>query len=106
MGIYRLPSLLPIAKKNYLNLSVASTIRPPTITPLPYSSPIIDLAPTTRASSSTSLPSQPLRAWLYFESAEGFGDLRIYLSDRGQADLRKRKRDDARSYDIVLNKLK
>ena len=49
---------------------------------------------------------QDLKASLYFESAEGFGEWRIFLSGRAEDDLRKRRRDDAGSFEIVWNKLR
>ena len=47
-----------------------------------------------------------LKANLYFETAEGFGDWRIYLAGRAIDNLYKVKRSDGKMFDIVVHKLK
>jgi hypothetical protein len=49
---------------------------------------------------------QPMRAALYFESAEGFGAWRILIAQRAAADLREARKKDARNFDIYVKKIK
>ena len=48
---------------------------------------------------------QMIRAGLYLESADGFGDWRIFLSAKAQKYLRKARRD-GDIFEIVLKKMK
>jgi hypothetical protein len=49
---------------------------------------------------------QPIRAALYFESVKGFGDWRILISDRVDRMLRKARKRDRNSFEIVIKKIK
>jgi hypothetical protein len=49
---------------------------------------------------------QPMKAALYFESAEGFGEWRILLSTRATQNLREARRIDAKLFKIIVKKIK
>ena len=49
---------------------------------------------------------QPMKASLYFEGIEGFGEWAIHLSPRALKDLRDVKRSDAAIFQIVMKKIK
>ncbi|KJA29102.1 hypothetical protein HYPSUDRAFT_32443 [Hypholoma sublateritium FD-334 SS-4] len=49
---------------------------------------------------------QPMKAALYFDSAEGFGDWRILISTRADRDLRDARRKDAKFFKIIIKKIK
>jgi len=49
---------------------------------------------------------QPMKAALYFDSAEGFGEWRILISTRADRHLREARRNDANSFKIFLKKIK
>ncbi|KAF7986148.1 hypothetical protein HWV62_38518 [Athelia sp. TMB] len=49
---------------------------------------------------------QPVKAVLYFESAEGFGDWRILLNGRAHQDLRKARREDQSYFKIIFKKIR
>ena len=49
---------------------------------------------------------QPLRAALYFDSAKGFGQWRIWISSRAIRNLRETKKKDTNLFRITLKKLK
>ena len=49
---------------------------------------------------------QPMRASLYFDSAEGFGAWKILVGGRATGDLREAKRRSPDFYDIFVKKIK
>ena len=49
---------------------------------------------------------QPMKAALYFDDIEGFGEWPILLSTRAQKDLRGVKRADGAMFQIVVKKIK
>ncbi|CAA7264670.1 unnamed protein product [Cyclocybe aegerita] len=49
---------------------------------------------------------QPMKAALYFDSAEGFGEWRILISTRADRDLREARRKDAKFFKIIIKKIK
>ena len=49
---------------------------------------------------------QPMKAALYFDSAEGFGQWRIFVSGRADRNLRETKKKDANLFRITLKKIK
>ena len=49
---------------------------------------------------------QPMKAALYFDDIEGFGEWAVLLSTRAQKDLRSVKRDDGAMFEIVIKKIK
>lgn len=49
---------------------------------------------------------QPMKAALYFDSAEGFGEWRILISTRANRNLREARNKDPTSFRIYLKKIK
>jgi len=49
---------------------------------------------------------QPMKASLYFDSAEGFGEWRILISTRATRDLRDARGADARKFKTIIKKIK
>ncbi|EGN93944.1 hypothetical protein SERLA73DRAFT_78326 [Serpula lacrymans var. lacrymans S7.3] len=49
---------------------------------------------------------QPLKAALYFENATGFGEWQIWVSSRANGDLREARRQDRKSFAIIIKKIK
>ena len=49
---------------------------------------------------------QPMKAALYFDDVEGFGEWSILLSTRAQKDLRDYKRADGAIFRIIMKKIK
>ena len=49
---------------------------------------------------------QPMKAALYFDTAEGFGDWHIIIPTQADKDLRKAHRADKRRFQIYLKKIK
>ena len=49
---------------------------------------------------------QPMKAALYFDDIEGFGEWSIMLSTRAQKDLREARRADGAVFRIVMKKIK
>ena len=49
---------------------------------------------------------QPMKAALYFDSAEGFGEWRILISTRADQNLRQARRRDAKLFQIFVKKIK
>ncbi len=49
---------------------------------------------------------QPMKAALYFDSAEGFGEWRILISTRADGNLRQARRRDAKLFQIFVKKIK
>ena len=49
---------------------------------------------------------QPMKAALYFDDIEGFGEWAILLSTQAQKDLRSIKRSDGAMFRIVIKKIK
>ena len=49
---------------------------------------------------------QPMKAALYFENAEGFGDWRILISTRADRDLRETRKKDPNALRIIVKKIK
>ena len=49
---------------------------------------------------------QLMRAALYFDNIEGFGEWSILLSTRAQQDLRDSRRDDQETFRMAMKKIK
>jgi hypothetical protein len=49
---------------------------------------------------------QPIKAALYFENVEGFGEWRILLSTEAQRYLRGARRSDGVMFEIIVKKIK
>lgn len=49
---------------------------------------------------------QPMKAALYFDSVDGFGEWRILISTRADRNLREAKRSDQNLFRIIIKKIK
>ncbi|KAH8101588.1 hypothetical protein BXZ70DRAFT_933981 [Cristinia sonorae] len=49
---------------------------------------------------------QPMKAALYFDSVEGFGQWRIYISTRADGNLRETRKRDPKLFKIIIKKIK
>ncbi|THH32624.1 hypothetical protein EUX98_g1581 [Antrodiella citrinella] len=49
---------------------------------------------------------QPMRAALYFDTVDGFGDWRVYISTRADGNLRETKKKDPMLFKIIIKKIK
>ncbi|OBZ79119.1 hypothetical protein A0H81_00134 [Grifola frondosa] len=49
---------------------------------------------------------QPMKAALYFDSADGFGEWRILISTRADRDLRQARKKDAKIFRIIIKKIR
>lgn len=49
---------------------------------------------------------QPMKAALYFDSADGFGDWRILISTRADKALRQLRKKNTKLFKIVIKKIK
>ncbi|KAG6831649.1 hypothetical protein H0H92_008726 [Tricholoma furcatifolium] len=49
---------------------------------------------------------QPMKSALYFDTADGFGEWRILVSTRADADLREARRKDRKTFTIIVKKIK
>jgi len=49
---------------------------------------------------------QPMKAALYFDDIEGFGEWAVLLSTRAEKDIRNVKRGDGAMFGIVMKKIK
>jgi hypothetical protein len=49
---------------------------------------------------------QPMKAALYFDSADGFGEWRVLMSSRAEHDLRDARKRQPERFDIYMKKIK
>lgn len=49
---------------------------------------------------------QPMKAALYFDSADGFGEWRVLISTRGDRDLRQARNKSPQMFKIIVKKIK
>ena len=49
---------------------------------------------------------QPMKAALYFDSAEGLGEWRILMSTKAEKNLREARKQDGNMFKIILKKIK
>ncbi len=49
---------------------------------------------------------QPMKAALYFDSANGFGEWRVLISTRGDRDLRQARNKSPQMFKIIVKKIK
>ncbi|KAH9949529.1 hypothetical protein B0H21DRAFT_728406 [Amylocystis lapponica] len=49
---------------------------------------------------------QPMKAALYFDSADGFGEWRVLISTRADADLRQARKREFKLFEIIVKKIK
>ena len=102
--MFRLESLTDAFKRNYVPSSaVEATVKCPGAN-LADSS---DQSFETPEEVPVAFPQvQPMKAALYFDNAEGFGQWQIWISGRADRDLRKTKKKDTNLFRITLKKIK
>ena len=106
MEIFRRPNLAPVFKHAFLPLLDAPA-------PTPVAGEVATKEESDPASDDdrVEVPSafpivQPMKAALYFDSAEGFGEWRILISTRADRNLREARNKDITSFKIYLKKIK
>lgn len=99
----RLGSLTGAFKRHYISSSVVEAIAKST-SPNPADS--LDQSVETEEVPAAYPQVQPMKAALYFDNAEGFGQWRILISGRADRDLRKTRKKDINLFRITLKKIK
>jgi hypothetical protein len=101
--VFRLESLIDTFKRNYIPSSaVEAIVKCPNVTLASF-----DQSVETPEEIPVAYPQvQPMKAALYFDNAEGFGQWRILISVRADRDLRKTKKKDTNLFRITLKKIK
>ena len=84
------------------SISVPSVPTQQTDIPVLLDSPLVE-SPTDVPHKSAD---QTLKAALYHQSADGFGEWRIFLGDKAAKDLRQLRKGDANMLKIAVNKLR
>ncbi|KAH9919767.1 uncharacterized protein BXZ73DRAFT_104875 [Epithele typhae] len=72
----------------------------------PYPSPAPFVVDGTSAVPEDLPPVLPMKAALYFDSADGFGEWRVLISTRADRDLRQARKRDAKMFAIYVKKIK
>ncbi|KAF8460963.1 hypothetical protein DFH94DRAFT_790038 [Russula ochroleuca] len=103
LNVFRLESLIDTFKRNYIPSSaVEAIVKCPNVTLASF-----DQSVETPEEIPVAYPQvQPMKAALYFDNAEGFGQWRILISVRADRDLRKTKKKDTNLFRITLKKIK
>ncbi|KAI0061021.1 P-loop containing nucleoside triphosphate hydrolase protein [Artomyces pyxidatus] len=104
LGTFRRADFRPVIKAAYIPSAVAEAHVEDTYAQI--DAPVI-----IEALVSESVPAAyplvlPMKAALYFESADGFGEWRILISGRADRNLREAKKKDANTFRIILKKIK
>ncbi|KAI0762352.1 hypothetical protein C8Q74DRAFT_1336826 [Fomes fomentarius] len=104
LNIFRNPDLASTFKNTYLPPVV------PEVRPTPAKQMPTDAQPTELTHAPESKGAypfvQPIKAALYFDSAKGFGQWRILISNGAAQDLRQARRKDPTTFGIIINKIK
>ena len=101
--MFRLESLTGAFKRNYIPSSVVEAIaKSPSANPADS----LDQSVETHEVPAAYPQVQPMKAALYFDNAEGFGQWRILISGRADRDLRKTRKKDINLFRITLKKIK
>lgn len=99
--VFRHPSLRELFKRAYIPAEVTQLAEPelsrPEVVPEETNSEEVPVA----------YPMvQPMKAALYFDNADGFGEWRILISTHADSDLRYMRKKNPALFDITLNKIK
>ncbi|KAI6022560.1 hypothetical protein EDC04DRAFT_2606960 [Pisolithus marmoratus] len=99
LTVLSIPELAAPLKNAYLTISDHSTSeRPQTV--MEPSTPVVDTRP-------SAYPTvQPMKAALYFDNADGFGEWRILIGTNATKKLREFRRNDGKKFKIVVKKIK
>jgi hypothetical protein len=102
--VFRLESLTNVFKKNYIPFSaVEVTVRGPSTNLADLSDQTIE-APEVIPAAYPQV--QPMKAALYFDNADGFGQWRVLISGRADRNLREARKKDTNLFRITLKKIK
>ena len=103
LNIFRLESLTDAFKRNYIpSVSLEATVDERSVLPAKPSDETIEIPEVPAAYPQV----QPMKAALYFDSAQGFGQWRILISGRADRNLRETKKKDTNLFRITLKKIK
>lgn len=103
LNVFRLESLTNAFKKNYIPSSAVEVA---------VKGPSASLADSLdQAIEAPGIPAaypqvQPMKAALYFDNADGFGQWRILISGRADRNLRESRKKDTNLFRITLKKIK
>ncbi|KAH9005752.1 hypothetical protein EDB86DRAFT_2795497 [Lactarius hatsudake] len=101
--LFRLESLSEILKRNYIPPAVVETVVEDNVAPADRSGQDIEILEEVPAA----YPQvQPMKAALYFDSVQGFGQWRILISGRADRNLREMRKKDTNLFHITLKKIK
>lgn len=101
--ILRQPSLAPILKRLYIPERGPVSNAPPLKIKSNATQNVVE--------SAVGIPAayplvQPMKAALYFDTADGFGEWRIIISTRADADLRQIRKKNSKLFAIIIEKIK
>jgi hypothetical protein len=101
--VFRLESLTNAFKRNYIPFSaVEVAVKGPSANLADLSDQTIEAEEIPAAYPQV----QPMKAALYFDNADGFGQWRILISGRADRNLREARRKDTNLFRITLKKIK
>jgi hypothetical protein len=102
--VFRLESITDALKRNYIPSSAVDEIAKDPSANLSDSQDQIIETPEEVPAAYPQV--QPMKAALYFDNAEGFGQWRILISGRADRNLRKTRKKDTNLFRITLKKIK
>ncbi|KAI9510704.1 hypothetical protein F5148DRAFT_976352 [Russula earlei] len=104
LNIFRLESLADALKRNYIPTTAVEATVKDRDTPLANS--VEQVAETSEEVPAAYPHVQPMKAALYFDNAEGFGQWRILISGRANRNLRETRKKDMNLFRITVKKIK
>ncbi|KAI0770957.1 hypothetical protein BD413DRAFT_613484 [Trametes elegans] len=103
LDMFRLPKLAPLIKRMYILTSIEKT----ELAKPADEHPDVTIAAETEVGAPAAYPLvQPMKAALYFDSADGFGEWRILISTRADRDLRQARNKSPKTFKIIIKKIK
>ncbi|KAI0716097.1 hypothetical protein C8T65DRAFT_606293 [Cerioporus squamosus] len=103
---FRIPTVAQAIKRLYLPTPVPTEDAPQTRTTAELVSDLSIVGEDEPELQIALPPVLPMKAALYFDSADGFGEWRILISARADRDLRQARRRDAKTFAIFVKKIK
>lgn len=105
IGILRRPAIATAVKDSYARLGSKVPLKG---SESPASAPEELVVPSEPPTAVQQLQdsAELVRAALYEQSAKGFGEWRMWLSERAQGDLQKKHKADVKEFGIIMRKLK
>ena len=104
MAILREEPVIPVVRKVFLPPPPVASAH--TSSDAPAASSVIPEDDVDGAAPEILPPVLPMKAALYFDSADGFGEWRILISTRADRDLRQARKRDAKTFKIYVKKIK